>query len=294
MRHLLHDGVAMLRLLTFGGLALERDDGPAPRLRPQRLGILAVLASAGERGVSRERLAAIFWPDSEDPRHSLRQALYALRHELGVEAITGDGVLALDRNVLSCDLMEFRSTLSAGDRAAAASLATGPFLNAFTLASHPEFERWADEERATISAAATKLLLALAKAANDTADFENAADWWRRLTVLDPLSGRFALGYLKALAASGDRAGALAFARTHERLVRRELEADPDPEIRKLEAELRAMPSPAVPRNTAKKPAPRAVPAEISEAAASDTPPEIRHVRRRSTNRPVFIVGALA
>jgi tetratricopeptide (TPR) repeat protein len=167
-------------------------------------------------------------------------------------------------------------------------------LNGFTLASHPEFERWADEERAAVSAAATKLLLALAKEASDTGDFETAADWWRRLTILDPLSGRFALGYLKALAASGDRAGALAFARTHERLVRRELEADPDPEIRKLEAELRAMPSPAVPRNTGKKPAQRAVPAEIVEAAASDTPPEIRHVRRRSTNRPVFIVGALA
>ncbi len=284
----------MLRLLTFGGLALERDDGPAPRLRPQRLGILAVLASAGDRGASRERLAAIFWPDSEDPRHSLRQALYALRHELGVEAITGDGVLALDREVLSCDLMEFRAALIAGDTVKAASLATGPFLNGFTLNSHPEFERWADEERATISATATKLLLKLAKEATAASDFENAADWWRRLTVLDPLSGRFALGYLKALAASGDRAGALSFARAHERLVRRELEADPDPEIRKLEAELRALPSPAVPRGAAKKPTPRAAAVEIVEATASDTPPEIRHVRRRSTNKPVLIVGAMA
>ena len=284
----------MLRLLTFGGLALERDDGPAPRLRPQRLGILAVLASAGDHGVSRERLAALFWPDSEDPRHSLRQTLYALRHEIGAEAIRGDGVLALDRKVLSCDLMEFRSALNSGDRITAASLATGPFLNGFTLASHPEFERWADEERATISATATKLLLTLAKEANLAGDFENAADWWRRLTILDPLSGRFALGYLKALAAAGDRAGALAFARTHERLVRRELESDPDPEIRKLEAELRALPSPVVTRSTSKKPAPRPVLPEIVEAAAGDTPTEIRHIRRRSTNRPVLTVGAIA
>src|SRR6476659_3020080 len=164
----------MLRLLTFGGLALERDDGPAPRLRPQRLSILAVLAAAGDHGVSRERLAALFWPDSEDPRHSLRQALYALRHELGAEAIIGDGVLALDRDILSCDIMEFRSALTASDRVTAASLAAGPFLNGFTLASSPEFERWADEERATISATATKLLLSLAKEANAASDFDNA------------------------------------------------------------------------------------------------------------------------
>ncbi len=281
----------MLRLLTFGGLALERDDAPAPRLRPQRLGLLAVMAAAGDHGISRERLAALFWPDSEDPRHSLRQALYALRHELDAEVIIGDGVLALDRRILSCDLMEFRAVLAAGDRVTAASLAAGPFLNGFSLASSPEFERWADEERATISSAATKLLLTLAKEANAAGDFENAVDWYRRLTILDPLSGRFALGYLKALANAGDRAGALAFARTHERLVRRELESDPDPEIRKLEAELRALPSPAVTRTPVKKTTPHVASPEIVDTVTDQvplTPP------RRALNRPLIIVGAIA
>ena len=294
MRHLLHDGVAMLRLLTFGGLALERDDGPAPRLRPQRLGILAVLAAAGDHGVSRERLAALFWPDSDDPRHSLRQALYALRHELDAEVIIGDGVLALDRKILSCDVMEFRSALTAGDRAKAASLAAGPFLNGFSLASSPEFERWADEERVTISATATKLLLTLAKEANAASDFENEVDWYRRLTILDPLSGRFALGYLKALANSGDRAGALAFARKHERLVRRELESDPDPEIRKLEAEIRALPSPAAARAPTKKKTPHAAPLVAVATASDDTPPETQLIPRRTFNRPLLVVGGIA
>src|SRR5512140_3807120 len=133
----------MLRLQTFGGLALERDDAPAPRLRPQRLAIIAVIAVSGNHGISRDRLAAIFWPDSDDPRHSLRQALYALRQEVGAEVIVGDGVLALDLSKISCDLTEFRSAISAGDRDRAALLASGSFLNGFTLASSPEFERWA-------------------------------------------------------------------------------------------------------------------------------------------------------
>src|SRR5688572_10057913 len=137
----------MLRLLTFGGLALARDDGsPAPRLRPQRLAILAVLAAAGERGVSRQRMSGLLWADADEEhaRHSLRQALYALRQELGTEVVKSDGVLSLDRAALSSDVGDFRAALAAGDRAGAAALARGAFLDGFSFSGAPEFERWVD------------------------------------------------------------------------------------------------------------------------------------------------------
>src|SRR5688500_16855467 len=47
------------------------------------------------------------------------------------------------------------------------------------------------------------------------------------------------MGYVRALTAGGDRSKALAFMRQHENVVRRELEAEPDPDIRRIEAELR-------------------------------------------------------
>src|SRR3954468_2253948 len=78
--------VNVLRLFTFGGLGLEPNDGStAPRLRPPRLALLAAIAAAGDRGVSRERLVGIFWPEADDQHanHSLRQARYALRNDLG-------------------------------------------------------------------------------------------------------------------------------------------------------------------------------------------------------------------
>jgi DNA-binding SARP family transcriptional activator/tetratricopeptide (TPR) repeat protein len=241
---------SMWRLLTFGGLALKSDDGsPPPRLRPQRLAILAVLA-ASDRGVSRERLLGIFWPeaDEERARGSLRQAFYALRQELGADVVQGDALFSLDDSQLTSDVAEFRAALAGGHRARAAALATGSFLNGFFLPGVAGFERWVEEERAALAADAMRVVLALARGAEDRGERDVAADWWRRLTLLDPLSGRFALGYLKALAAAGDRPGALAFARAHESVVRRELEADPDPEIRRLEEELRALPSPPVAR----------------------------------------------
>ena len=187
----------MLRLLTFGGLALKSADGSSPRLRPQRLAILAVLA-AGDRGVSRERMYSIFWPeaDEEHARASLRQALYALRQELGHDVVDSEAVLTLDRARVGSDVADFRSALAAGERPTAAQLASGPFLDGFFLPGAAGFERWVEDERAALTADATRAVLALAKEAESTGDLDAAVDWWRRLTRLDPLSGRFALGFL--------------------------------------------------------------------------------------------------
>jgi DNA-binding SARP family transcriptional activator/tetratricopeptide (TPR) repeat protein len=242
----------VLRLLTFGGLGIEPDDGlAAPRLRPMRLALLSVLAAAGDRGVSRDRLAAFFWPDADEARaaHSLRQARYALRQDLGCEAVlTAGSTLVLDETLIASDVGEFRAALSAGDRARAIALVGGPFLDGFYLPGAPAFERWAEEERGHLSASATAALLFLAAEATKSGDHDAAVEWWRQLTVKDPLSGRFAVGYLKALAARGERAEGLAFARQHEATVRRELETDPDPEVRRIELELRGIPSPDVAR----------------------------------------------
>ncbi len=262
----------MLRLITFGGLGLQSTAAePAPRVRQLRLAVLACIAAAGEGGISRERLATVLWPESDEgrARQSLRQALYELRHELGADVVVSATALSLDPRAISSDVGDFRAALAANDRARAVALVRGPFLDGFYLSGAAEFERWVEEERARLQAATVQALLALAGAAQEAGDRDAAVEWWRRLTVMDPVSGRFALGFLKALAARGDRADALAFARGHESIVRRELEADPDPGVRALEAELRAMPSPAVVRATAASTA--VVPAPSRQEPGSST-----------------------
>ena len=238
----------MLRLLTFGGLRVESDDGPpALRLSAPRLAVLAVISAAGDRGVSRERLVGLFWPESDEQRarHSLRQTLYAVQQDLGGDVIQSmSGTIGLDTAAMTADVADFLSALTAGNRAEAVELMRGPFLDGFYLPGAPAFERWVEEERGRLSTAKVSALLALASEATRLQQLDPAVEWWRQLTAADPLSGRYALGFLKALAARGHRAEALAFARQHEAIVRRELEADPDPEVRLLESALRTMPSP--------------------------------------------------
>ena len=246
----------MLRLSTFGGLGLVADNGSAaPRVWPPRhLALLAALAAAGERGASRDRLVALFWPDSDEAhgRHSLRQLVYALRHELGCDVIRSDSVsLSLDASRITSDLAEFRAALTAHERARAVGLACGVFLDGFYLGDAPEFERWVEEERARLAASLTAALTELANAATARGDRDAAVEWWRQLTVIEPLSGRFAAGYIESLAARGDRAVALAFARKHEALVRGELGANADPDVARLEAQLRALEAKHLVRPTA-------------------------------------------
>jgi len=213
----------VFRLVTFGGLGIEADDGAtAPRLRPPRLALLAVLAAAGNRGMSREKLTALFWPESDEERarHSLRQNLYALRTGLGRDVVRSIGpALTLDETTISADVADFRAALASGDRERAVSLARGSFLDGFYLQSASGFELWVEEERARLSAETISALLSLATAATRANQHDAAAEWWRQLTHHDPVSGRFALGYLKALAARGDRAAALGFIRHHESIV---------------------------------------------------------------------------
>ncbi len=225
-----------MRLRTFGGLWIEADP-PVPSLGPRRMALLALVAAAGKRGASRERIIGLLWGETgeEQARHTLSQHLYTLRRETGRDWMAAGTELRLDPAV-SSDVAEFQEALAAGDLERAASLYGGEFLDGFYLAAAPEFERWAEEERARLRGAALRALESLAERTG-------AIGWWRRLAELDPLSARYAAGFMRALAAGGDQAAALAAFRTHRDAVRRELDADPDPNVSALAATLRHSPA---------------------------------------------------
>ena len=128
----------MLHLRTFGGLSLEIDGIPATGAAQQRktLALLALLAASGQRGLSRDKLIASLWPetDAEHGRGLLKQACYALRRDLQTrELFLGSIQLRLNPAVISSDVATFASALQEHDPAGAASCYTAPFLDGFYL-----------------------------------------------------------------------------------------------------------------------------------------------------------------
>ncbi|MFN8653301.1 MAG: BTAD domain-containing putative transcriptional regulator [Gemmatimonadales bacterium] len=242
----------MLRLKTFGGLALTRDGTPVEGAGAQRrrLALLALLAAAGERGLAREKVLALLWPESdpERARKSLAQAVYALRRELGSEElIVGVTELRLGWEGFTSDLAEFRAALQSGQHDKAAGLYEGPFLDGVYIDEAPEFERWAESERGSLAHDYVVLLEQLAREAEHRGEYRAAVGWWRKLANADPLNSKVALGLMLALRAAGDRGGALQHFRVYEMLLKDELDLAPDRALLDLADSLkRASESPLV------------------------------------------------
>ncbi|MEO8140488.1 MAG: BTAD domain-containing putative transcriptional regulator [Gemmatimonadota bacterium] len=273
-----------LYLQTFGGLAILRMGAPAEGAGAQRrrLALLALLAAAGERGMPREKLLLILWPESdlERARKNLAQAVYALRRDLGAEELVqGTNDLRLSTDLLSSDLAEFQRAIAEGRKEDAVALYKGPFLEGIFFDEAPEFERWAESERAHYAREYAEALESLAIQAANRGEPRIAAGYWRKLANTDPLNAKAALGLMRGLAAAGDRAQALQHYRVYEMLLRQELELAPDAELRRYADDLRQekTPVPGVPAAVAPAPsAPPPPPAAAATPPASASPPPAR------------------
>ena len=296
----------MFRLRAFGGLGLQRDGAPVDGAAAQRkaLALLAVVATARASGVGREKLVALFWPESDDEhgRGALKQTLHVLRRQLGAtDALLGTAEVRLNGEVIESDVGLFLDALDRGDAERAVGYYAGPFLDGVHVDSSAELERWIDGERAALARRHTDALEQLARGADARGAHEEAVGWWRRLQAADLLSGRAALGLMLALDAAGDRAGALQHARVHETILRQELGRPPDPAVTALAARLREVetaPRPAAsPEVTAPRPADSA-PAPDREPDRELPPPAWWAAPARPATRPrrrrvVWIGGAL-
>ena len=234
----------MLRIL--GTPRLARPSGGEAALQGQALALLAVLAGAGERGLAREKLLAMLWPETATAAasHRLSQLAHWIRRTLDAPAlIAGTAELRLDRGAIACDLWEFEAARHEGRLERAAEL-YAPFLDGFFLSGAAEFERWAESRRAALSREYQETLEALAVQAEVRGDPLAAADWWERLARHEPLSSRVTMHLMTALAASGERARALAHAQAYQRQVRAELDAEPSPAVVALARLLKREPQP--------------------------------------------------
>lgn len=283
-----------LRLRTFGSVVLTRDGAPLSGAAGQRrfLAVLTVLAAAGERGISRDKLLGLLWSegDPEKSRHALTQSLYHIRKALGVERVVLGGAganLRVDPALMTSDVGDFQRAIAEHRLTDAESLYTGPFLDGFHLSAVPEFDFWISTERDRY---ARQYVLAVNTLAENAARAKDAAGelrWRERLAGHDPLDGTAVAGYMRALVAAGEHATALQRAHTYTARLRDELDLPPDRAVVDLVADLRARAKATslMPERSAEPPVEPTPPIVVAARTETTVRPEVqrpeRHPRRR-------------
>lgn len=229
----------LIRLLTLGGLSLQTGGSTmtGASTRRHRLAMFALLATARDRGLSRDKLQAYLWPesDAERARHGLNQLLYFQRRHLdGGGLLLGKKTLRLNPAVITTDVWEFEDALAARAFEEAVRLYTGPFLDGFFLRETPEFGRWVEDQRLRLQRRCADAIVALATDAATAGDPFQALVWWRRAAELNPFDADVMRRLVAASLAVGDRAAAFGAARQYADLLRTELGIGPDPEVTRL------------------------------------------------------------
>ena len=199
--------------------------------------LLALLAAAGERGMTRHRLAGLLWESSDavQARSSLRQALAQVRRAAGDGWTVTDGDALRLAPAVSSDVAEFLAALGRSDSAAAASLYAGGFAEGIDVGG-AELAEVLGAERARFEALARE---ALRREIERAGERPEAASTARALLALDPLDEAAHRCLMALDAARGARGAATARFRTLVARLECELGATPAPETRALHDRLR-------------------------------------------------------
>ncbi len=269
-----------LRLL---GPPEVRHDGQPVSFRTRKVLALLIYLAVEGRLHSREKLTALFWPESEEAqgRMLLRRSLLLLRQGLHEESEPpGRAHIMVERDALGCNFAsdlhldlqvvqkavqvprEQTSSLSADANGAvilqlqaAVTLYRGNFLEGFYLNDAPDFDDWVRLQREawhTRMALIFDRLSSLQFRRGELADALEAATRWR---VHEPLNETAYQRLMQLYLAMGNRDAALRTYESCRNMLAGELRAKPAPETEALRerikmAESVSSPSP-VSRSTA-------------------------------------------
>lgn len=248
--------MADLEAFFFGPPRLTRNGKALPIERRKGLGLLAYMAVSGSKPVgyphSRDILAALFWPASDQGRSNLSRIVADLNKALGQDwSLSDRDTIALNPGATPwVDVLEFRALLASARQhlhaegetclecksllQEAVSLFKGEFMAGFSLPDCPDFDDWQryQAERLGLQAGQAMDRLAAAYAAGQ--EWPRAIELSRRRLELDPLFEPAHRDLMRWYASADQRASALAQFDECRRLLAEELGVEPDPETMRL------------------------------------------------------------
>lgn len=217
---------AVVRLL--GAPSVETGGAPVPAPRGRKSWALLAYVLLAERPPSRQRLAALLFPDAEDPLGALRWSLADLRRTLSSYAEIGGDPVAIR---LSDDATTDIEMLEHGITEPLDSLG-GELLEGLTLEGCPAFETWLQVERHRLASAGEALLRELALRELSAGRPDAAVGVATALVGRNPLDETNQVLLVRCLAAAGSHQAAADQVRRCEELFGTELGTAPSPALR--------------------------------------------------------------
>ena len=216
----------LVRLL--GAPRIEVPGAPTPAPRGRKAWALLAYLLLTERPPARQRLAALLFPDADDPLGALRWSLAEVRRALAGVATVGDDPVrvVLEPGVVTdVGLVALGTWQDPGDD-------TGDLLAGFAFDGCPGFETWLHVERRRLRSACDALLREAALRRLAAGDHASALATAARLVERDPLDETHQVLLVRCLTAAGSRDEALAQVQRCEDLFRAELGFPPSPQLR--------------------------------------------------------------
>lgn len=231
-----------LEVRFFGGLQIERGGARLGGFRSSKIeSLLAYLIFYHNQTHSREVLTGLFWAESKEAKAkaSLRQALYLLRKHLGPEAIVAHGrnVQISSKLEYWCDAHQFESLLTQSRSAPspaketllkrAVALYHGDFLAGF-------YDDWCLFEAERLKDLYLRALIELIRLFRSHGDHLEAIEYALRALKANPLQEDVHRELMLLYYVTGDQGRALQQYREVERILKEELDVEPQPETKQL------------------------------------------------------------
>ncbi len=239
----------VLHLELLGDFRLRTESGSLITISAKKSqAMLAYLGVKPSQLVSRDKMAALLWSSTapEQARQSLRQTLSTLRRELAAVSASqkilveeGD-FLSLDAGAVRCDVLEFESLVGTGTAEAldpATRLYSGDFLDGF-LIDEEKFDQWVLAERDRLHRMALRAHAQLVEQLTRNGSLDEAVAVAQRSLRVDPLQESMHRTLMKLYQQSGDLLDALRQYDSCSKILRRELDVEPDAETRALQQEI--------------------------------------------------------